>query len=666
MFKNFLTSMAIMLIAFATDSSAQVIKPQVVEFDKPMSETVLPMTSKIDVRNNEIWWGFWDGNVDKGISSLGTGSGTVVPEEYNACVGITPEIGEGMTIEGIKFVLTGLDVIDKDNVKIWISTKLPDTPDDADVICQKVPADELTDRTIMKDRVNEVRFDKPYKIPDNTLVYVGYTFVVTSDSKTAGKYPLMVQKPESGVTDPNSVYVKFGTSDHVSWNSLASKNYGVLTEQVLLSGTFAENSADINESFDDIYVAVGGEAKIPYEITNRGTEGVSTMDLIFDVNGDIQNVHVDVAKLAGKLTGIGSVLKFTTSMEELNDPGVLNIKVTLDKINGVTNESKKNVCTGKVIIMSNSATKKVLVEEFTGLWCGACPMGYVGMERLKKEQGDDVVIIGLHKNDPMQCADYKQFMKEKTKNSYPNCHIDRTYMNVYPYSGSGKNGYAEGPSHFGLSNDVEALKNSVCIANLKASGVLDGDVLTAKAEANFIISGDVDCGIAYVITEDGMQDDSWIQSNYLGDYQGRGYEDEEPLFDMWINGEGKVSGVVFNDVAIAAKGVSEGVEGSVPASVTADVPVSYETEFNLSDYDLIQDRDKLSLVVFLLDNVSGKVINVDKIALSELTAIDGVETDENAVEVARYTIDGRMISAPESGINIVKMSDGTVKKVVVR
>ena len=43
-----------------------------------------------------------------------------------------------------------------------------------------------------------------------------------------------------------------------------------------------------------------------------------------------------------------------------------------------------------------------------------------------------------------------------------------------------------------------------------------------------------------------------------------------------------------------------------------------------------------------------------------------VVTSSNATEVARYTIDGRAISAPQTGVNIVKMSDGTVKKVLVK
>lgn len=47
------------------------------------------------------------------------------------------------------------------------------------------------------------------------------------------------------------------------------------------------------------------------------------------------------------------------------------------------------------------------------------------------------------------------------------------------------------------------------------------------------------------------------------------------------------------------------------------------------------------------------------------TGINGVKVG-SATEVARYTVDGRAISAPQAGINVIKMSDGSVKKVLVK
>lgn len=38
----------------------------------------------------------------------------------------------------------------------------------------------------------------------------------------------------------------------------------------------------------------------------------------------------------------------------------------------------------------------------------------------------------------------------------------------------------------------------------------------------------------------------------------------------------------------------------------------------------------------------------------------------SAVEVARFTVDGRQLTQPQRGLNIVKMSDGSIKKVLVK
>ena len=49
----------------------------------------------------------------------------------------------------------------------------------------------------------------------------------------------------------------------------------------------------------------------------------------------------------------------------------------------------------------------------------------------------------------------------------------------------------------------------------------------------------------------------------------------------------------------------------------------------------------------------------------DATGIDKVATSTNAKEVSRYSANGQRLSAPTKGLNIVKYSDGSVKKVAV-
>lgn len=52
--------------------------------------------------------------------------------------------------------------------------------------------------------------------------------------------------------------------------------------------------------------------------------------------------------------------------------------------------------------------------------------------------------------------------------------------------------------------------------------------------------------------------------------------------------------------------------------------------------------------------------------VTKATGITGTQTSADVREVARFTIDGKRINQPQRGINIVKYSDGTVKKVIVK
>ena len=55
-----------------------------------------------------------------------------------------------------------------------------------------------------------------------------------------------------------------------------------------------------------------------------------------------------------------------------------------------------------------------------------------------------------------------------------------------------------------------------------------------------------------------------------------------------------------------------------------------------------------------------------KVVVTQATGITGTQNTADVREIARFTIDGKRINQPQRGVNIVKYSDGTVKKVVVK
>ena len=62
----------------------------------------------------------------------------------------------------------------------------------------------------------------------------------------------------------------------------------------------------------------------------------------------------------------------------------------------------------------------------------------------------------------------------------------------------------------------------------------------------------------------------------------------------------------------------------------------------------------------------GSNISASCVVTVGVGGIESVEADNNAVEVARYDIHGRLLSEPAPGINIVKYSDGTTRKEIVK
>ena len=123
---------------------------------------------------------------------------------------------------------------------------------------------------------------------------------------------------------------------------------------------------------------------------------------------------------------------------------------------------------------------------------------------------------------------------------------------------------------------------------------------------------------------------------------------------------------------------------TIPATVTSIGDYAFSECNNLADFvSLIQEPFKVSSIVsnFIYNNGT---LYVPEGTIEKYKATDGwkqfVWMEEgnplsikqpngaasNATETQRYTIGGESISHPQRGINIVKMSDGTAKKVMVK
>ncbi|HXC03760.1 MAG TPA: hypothetical protein VNZ86_03360, partial [Bacteroidia bacterium] len=73
----------------------------------------------------------------------------------------------------------------------------------------------------------------------------------------------------------------------------------------------------------------------------------------------------------------------------------------------------------------SQASRKVLVEEFTGMWCGDCPMGQSACNHLDSAFGPRVICISLHNMDILSSAYSDQLVNDINVTEFPVAFVDR-------------------------------------------------------------------------------------------------------------------------------------------------------------------------------------------------------------------------------------------------
>jgi thiol-disulfide isomerase/thioredoxin len=76
-------------------------------------------------------------------------------------------------------------------------------------------------------------------------------------------------------------------------------------------------------------------------------------------------------------------------------------------------------------ISSSAQIKKVVLEDFTGTWCGWCPEGTVVLEQLKATHGDNFFPVASHNGDALEVPDGAAIDAGLNVTGYPNGAVDR-------------------------------------------------------------------------------------------------------------------------------------------------------------------------------------------------------------------------------------------------
>lgn len=559
--------------------------------------------------------------------------GTSKKENYDVAVRLVSPGLVGSRIEKIEVPAKGGDGIT--NYRIWLSEELR-------LEGKKNSPDIMTAAATVEDGKISVTLDEPYAITDKG-VYVGYSFDVDV-LDDASKKPVTVSESDNG----NAFYI------HSSRTYLAWGHNGVnlaADMSVRLSGDFHDDAVAV-ERLDEPGELHGEELTATVTIRNHGNQPVSSLTYELDFLGGKKS---DTVKFDNPLpTLYDTDVAFTVPLGSSDEAGGYPYSICIKEVNGRPNMDPQSDGTGMAYVYPYLPEHRTLMEEYTGLWCGWCPRGVVGMDGLKETWPDRFVGVTFHKDDILSI----NFTIPVEDAGAPSAALDRTEV-VDPYYGSGPHDITTWKE--GIEKDWLRFDAHTTVADMRLEAVwADAGMTAVKAEAGvkFVRPYDnADFRIIYILVQDGIEagepERKWVQSNYFSGNKAYAGTD----LDWWYNAPSKVSGLTFNDIAILVPDIF-GIPGSLPSEIEwlkeySDVcELRLEDAVNQEGQSLVRDKDKMRVIAAVADASTGRIINACQSGIASDTGVDGIGMDDTPVRTEYYSPAGIRVEHPQDGLYI--------------
>ena len=520
---------------------------------------------------------------------------------------------------------------------------------------------------------NEVYFDKALNVSDVvTGLFVGYTYKQKT-TQSGGQYTEACFPLAAGQgTGTVAVYGDLGKG-----TAFYSLNTGglVLCVQVIVEkeGGFADDLGMVGVATSPMSRPTD---KLPFQFYVKNYGSSECKAASFDITIDKQvvaNVAIpEGATIGGETTGFNASLNLSEYDIE-NGTHLLGVQVKTVNGEAASGYTDDDVASTQFRTYSETASRQYnLLEHFTSSTCTYCPLGYDMLRALQKQR-DDVAWVAIHGTmdennpDPYEIADATKTIMAYSISGYPQANLNR----------------------FPISNDG-TLAVTIATDNPEGMATSIGNVFDQIDE---IVPSQVKLDIEANFTPGKVpaMNPGTLKITVKGTgVKGAGKILEDAVLGLYITENGLVSGQLNQGKWITKYNHENvlrviGTDNPWGDAITWDgdnFEKTYEIEIPKKTYDYSKGNT-LNAVAFVslpfMFEIDGKrYVNGDlnnvwvnqcqflQIAEGNATSIKGVETSENATVVARYAADGSQISAPVKGINILKMSDGTTRKVVVK
>lgn len=494
---------------------------------------------------------------------------------------------------------------------------------------------------------HEVMFDQKVELNSSFEgLFVGYNYKQKSNN-----YPIGVS---SKVEGPFYIYANIPASkggNGEDWYQINSGGYG-LSIQLIVEGDFAPNAVRPLD-FGEFTVVKGKSKNVAVSLWNIGSK-LTSIDYTIALDGKAgAEQHLDF----GKDFGLGGTHTVEIPFAADSKIGTSTVTLTITKVNGAENACAIKTATGTLYTVEREFVKRFVVEEGTGTDCGYCPRGHVAMHNMHNLYGDQFIGIALHQRsstDPMYNVSY-----DLGFTSFPQCMVNRSNNFWDPYEQ--------------MPTVLKASLDEIALTDVTVTGTFaeEDTKVNATASVESLVAGDYN--LAFMLTADGLTDktNSWKQQNYFcKGHAGNPYKSKssmpEDIQFLWDKGSSYVE--TYNDVLISSSYVNNNNKATLPTLV-ANGTVNSEYSLKMPTKVALKKAlklDQIYVVAVLLDKKTGAIVNAGRARVTGSTGIEDVTTGSEATVVARYNVNGVQIAAPVKGINIVKMSDGTTRKVLVK
>lgn len=485
---------------------------------------------------------------------------------------------------------------------------------------------------------NEVKFDEPYTIQAGEVLYAGYSYTQLSNKKDYKSFPFSAV--EEGLENQSLwVYCKIG--NNAGWNefNMGGANMSI---QVLVEGDFAEYAV-LPEDFGTLKGGMNKDLSVAVKFMNNSKEAVSSLGYVVSVDGvagSEQSVDVSPA------VGVGAYGTFKASVPCGNTEGLKEVKVEVTKVNGHKNGASSTVANGKISIADKMYERNVCIEEFTTEKCGNCPR-VAGFLHTYLEEADPTRVFAVCHH----AGYYTDWLTKACDNKL-----------LYLFN---DNGGSFAPA---MMFNREPAFDSQYATGQKDNVTIPGSAAQIKTITNYYLDETMaDAKLDMTLTYD--EGESKVIIVVTGE-SNKGYDTENALLTVYLTED--------NVKAKNQSGASKFYHQHVIRDYNSnwgDALTWNDNKFSAT-YEFAVDeawkKDDLKVVAFLnkhntknrldnrIENVTGKDL------IEKPTAIESVGSADNAVEVARYNAAGQRINGKQKGLNIVKLSNGTTLKVVVK